>query len=563
MFFNIYSKFSSFKFLNINDFISLFIILLLFIFSIIIEGLTITSIPLFFSNIFQDIKVNNPFLTIISDFLNKNNFTDLVDIFLVILFFFFLKSLFLYSLNILEFVFLKRLRIKISNILLNKFLNNQLADNYKESSSTKIWKIELVNNFTFTISNYISFLRNIFYLILVLFLIIFFSMRDFIYFFSILFVSLLFFYKIFKNKLYLIGKNIIIFTDKKVNVVQNIFDGIKTIIIFQKQEYFKKIFNKYNVSLETNAQLNAIISSFPNHFFDFFTVLIIFLIYLFILQYSSYENLIYTLGLISYGLVRIVSILKTLNQNYLAIKRNSYSVKVLLDDLKIVFTSKKNKIANFSNINNINIIEIYNLNFNYTSKKNLFEGLSFNFKRNNFYGLYGASGSGKTTFLDIISGIYSFNSGLVNIFCNKDKISYVSQESFISQDTIKKNIAFGLDESDINSKKIKESIKKSQLSSFINNLPKKSNFELYKNGTNISVGQKQRLGIARSLYLYPDLLIMDEPTSALDQETEINFINLLKKLRKNLTIIMTTHKLKLKNMFDVSLLIKNGKIVKF
>jgi ABC-type multidrug transport system ATPase subunit len=56
---------------------------------------------------------------------------------------------------------------------------------------------------------------------------------------------------------------------------------------------------------------------------------------------------------------------------------------------------------------------------------------------------------------------------------------------------------------------------------------------------------------------------MDEPTSALDQETEINFINLLKKLRKNLTIIMTTHKLKLKNMFDVSLLIKNGKIVKF
>ena len=86
---------------------------------------------------------------------------------------------------------------------------------------------------------------------------------------------------------------------------------------------------------------------------------------------------------------------------------------------------------------------------------------------------------------------------------------------------------------------------------------------MYKNGTNISVGQKQRLGIARSLYLYPDLLIMDEPTSALDQETEINFINLLKKLRKNLTIIMTTHKLKLKNMFDVSLLIKNGKIVKF
>jgi hypothetical protein len=89
MFLNIYSKFRSYKFLNINDFVSIIIILLLSAISIIIEGLTITSVPLFFSNIFQDIKINNPLLTILLDFLNKNNFYNLVDIFLVILFFFF------------------------------------------------------------------------------------------------------------------------------------------------------------------------------------------------------------------------------------------------------------------------------------------------------------------------------------------------------------------------------------------------------------------------------------------------------------------------------------------
>ena len=527
------------------------------------EGFTIASIPLFFSNIFQDVKINNPFLTILLDFLNKNNFRNLVDIFLVILFFFFFKSIFLYCLTILEFIFLKRLRLRISNILLDKFINNQLTTNYKESSSTKIWKIELINNFTFTIANYISFFRSFFYLIVVLFAIIYFSIKDFAYFFLLLLTFLLIFYKIFKNKLYLIGKNIILFTERKFNIVQTIFEGFKTIVIFQKQEYFKKIFSKSNVDLEKNNQLNTIISSFPNHFFDFFTVLIIFLIYFFILQYNPIENLIYTLGLISYGLFRIVSILKTLNQNYLAIKKNSYSVSVLLNELSVNQFPKKNKITKFLNNNNNNIIEIHNLKFNYNSKKYLFNDLSFKFKRNNFYGLFGDSGSGKSTFLDIISGINSFNSGSISVYCKRDKISYVSQECFISQDTIKKNIAFGLDESDINSVRIKESIKKSQLSSFVNNLPKKSNFELYKNGTNISVGQKQRLGIARSLYLYPDLLIMDEPTSALDQETEINFINLLKKLTKNLTIIMTTHKLKLKNKFDESLLIKNGKIIKF
>jgi hypothetical protein len=96
------------------------------------------------------------------------------------------------------------LRLKISNILLDKFINNQLTTNYKESSSTKIWKIELINNFTFTIANYVSFLRSFFYLIIVLFAVIFFSIKDFIYFFLLLLIFLFTFYKIFKNKLYLI-----------------------------------------------------------------------------------------------------------------------------------------------------------------------------------------------------------------------------------------------------------------------------------------------------------------------------------------------------------------------
>jgi ABC-type multidrug transport system fused ATPase/permease subunit len=555
----------NYKLFCISDLLFIFLILLLSFFSIFIEGLSISSIPLFFTSLFDNLKINNKILDFLVSRLNAINLKDLSDLMIMFLFFFFFRSLFLYFLSIVEFIFFKRLRLKLTNILINKFFDNNLISNYKESSATKIWKIELINNFSYTIFNYISLIKNFFYLAVVLFLIIFFSINDFIYFFLFLLFLLLTFYTIFKKKIISTGKNIILFTDKKNNIISNIFDGIKTITIFQKQLFFKKLFTNANIDIEKNTQKNHFIGSFPNAFFDFFTVLIISFIYFFYLKNNSSEYLIYTIGLITYGFMRIASILKILNQNFLNIKKNSYSVDVLLKELESVSSSNvKIKLAKFyERSENINIIEVKKVKFNFVSRKFIFNNLSINFKKNYFYGIFGASGSGKSTFLDIISGINNFKSGQVNIFCKRNKISYVPQECFIMQESIKNTIAFGEDEDQINLTQVKDSIVKSQISSFINKLPGKINFELYKNGTNISVGQKQRLGIARSLYFFPDLLIMDEPTSALDHDTEVSFMRILKKLKKDLTIIMTTHKLSLKKYFDKSLLIKNKKILEF
>ena len=154
-------------------------------------------------------------------------------------------------------------------------------------------------------------------------------------------------------------------------------------------------------------QKNHFIASFPNAFFDFFTVLIIFIIYSFYLKGNSSEYLIYTIGLISYGFMRIVSILKVLNLNFTNIKKNSYSVDILLKEFEIVSSSNsKFKFAKFYEKNkNRNIIEVKKVKFNFVSRKFIFNNLSINFKKNYFYGIFGESGTGKSTFLDIISGI--------------------------------------------------------------------------------------------------------------------------------------------------------------
>ncbi len=437
-------------------------------------------------------------------------------------------------------------------------------NNYKESSATKIWKIELVNNFSYAILNLISFIKNSLYLLIIFFSIVYFSSINFAIFFIIILLLIIIFYNLFKKKIVNTGKNISILTESKNNIIQNIFEGIKTILIFQKKNFFKNLFNDITVKIEKNQQTSNYISAFTLVFLDFFAILIIFFYYQLFLTGNSSEYLVYNLGLISYGLMRVISILKILNQSFYNIKRNSYSINILLKELDENKLTIKSKFSQFyEKNNNKNIIEINNLRFNYNFKKTIFDELSFNFKRNYFYGIFGESGSGKSTLLDLILGINHFNEGKINVYCSRKKVSYVPQECFIMQENIKNSIAFGEHENQINLNRIQESIEKSQLSSFINKLPSGINFQLNKNGNNISVGQKQRIGIARSLYISSGLLIMDEPTSALDKKTEIDFFKMLKNIKKDVTIIMTTHKLSLKKFFDTSLIIKNKKISKF
>tara|TARA_B100000700_G_scaffold328769_1_gene447734 strand:+ start:24 stop:461 length:438 start_codon:yes stop_codon:yes gene_type:complete len=140
------------------------------------------------------------------------------------------------------------------------------------------------------------------------------------------------------------------------------------------------------------------------------------------------------------------------------------------------------------------------------------------------------------------------------------KIGYVPQSVYFTDDTIRKNIAFGINDEDIDDSKIINSIEKSGLSEFINNLSEGVNYKVGEFGGKLSGGEKQRLGIARAMYNNPDILILDEPTSSLDEESETKVLNQIKKLKENVTIIIATHDETVKNICDVRLKISNNKI---
>ena len=196
--------------------------------------------------------------------------------------------------------------------------------------------------------------------------------------------------------------------------------------------------------------------------------------------------------------------------------------------------------------------------------------ISFRISNGEKIAITGLSGSGKTTLINILLGIININRGKIiinNKALKKDEllswqklIGFVSQSIFLTDRSIKENIAFGIPKNKIDSKKIKNLIKICNLKKIVNNLPQKENTVIGERGAKFSGDQQQRLGIARALYTDPSVIILDEATNALDLKTENEILKSISKFKKNITIIMISHRLELIKRFDKVLFLDQGKI---
>jgi ATP-binding cassette subfamily C protein len=243
---------------------------------------------------------------------------------------------------------------------------------------------------------------------------------------------------------------------------------------------------------------------------------------------SSYQNLIF--------FTPVTSAL----ENELISLKNSKNEKV-----------PDNNLVNLPFEKNINI---NNLVFNHKDHQMpFFDNLNIKINKNDCVGIFGVSGSGKSTLVDLIAGILNTENPYLTIDDYKikssqdinswqNKIGYVAQSTFILNDTLRNNIAFGLSQENINDDKVLSVLKDVQL----NNLLLRFDYDLDslidENGSNLSVGEKQRICIARALYKESEVFIFDEPTSSLDPQNEDLFIKFLKEFKKNKTLILISHK---------------------
>ena len=198
-------------------------------------------------------------------------------------------------------------------------------------------------------------------------------------------------------------------------------------------------------------------------------------------------------------------------------------------------------------------IVLKKVNFKYSnSGPFILQDINLNIKNGTTIGLIGESGIGKTTLINIILGLIQPTNGSVHvdgvsIFENikswQSQIGYVPQNIYLSDDTIKKNIAFALPEEKIDNLAVSKAITNAKLDSLINNLSNGLNTKVGEFGDRISGGQRQRIAIARALYTDPKVFILDECTNSLDLKTEKQIINEVNSLKGKKTIIMIAHRL--------------------
>lgn len=473
-----------------------------------------------------------------------------------------------------QFLFVTNFQKKYSDLLFKRYIFLDFLELKKSNSSILISNItnevsEVANNYLMPCILLLSeliLISSIF-----IFLIIFDTKLTLIV--STVMIFVMFLYFLFLNKkIKFWGESRQLNLQLKIKTLQEGFNSIKETKLYRKEKFFLNLFRNFNFNYASINKKYLFFSSVPKNIFEIFSVAIFIIFILLIFSATnSPEIVIQKIAVFSFVAFRILPSFNKITSSLQRIKFGNPALKLVSEEFDKNYLTTNNS-GNNDNIEFDKSINFIDVGFSFDKKKYIFKNFNFSVNKRDIVCIIGKSGSGKSTFLEIIMTLIFPDQGKIlldnkyNIFDYKDvwmsKIGYVPQFVYFTDDTIRKNIAFGIRDEDIDENKIIDSVEKSGLSEFVNNLSEGINYRVGEFGTKLSGGERQRLGIARALYNKPNILILDEPTSSLDEESEIKVLNQIKKLKENATILIATHDETVKKISDITLKIYNNKIEK-
>jgi len=361
-----------------------------------------------------------------------------------------------------------------------------------------------------------------------------------------------------KKKLISYGKKK---NDGRKTIYQNIteaLNGFKELRVLSKEKFFRDLIADGADKVCDNEIKQSLISSSPRYIFE---LLIVFFVIIFIaISISNNQNLeilIPTVAVFGVAGLRILPAGAEIMAQIARVDYVSNAINVTYDDLRNFNynTDKKKNKNNDKNIisNNFSSVELKNVSFKYPNSNDyVLRNLNLKIQKNEFIGIVGESGVGKSTFIDILLGLIIPQEGevilnkTIHIKDEKDWsgcAAYLPQNDLILDHDLKTNISLIYDKKKQNSDKLNEAIKHSNLQKFIETLPNGLDTKIGENGIRLSGGQNKRIAIARTFYHNKEVIILDEATSSLDSETENNIVEHIGKLKNKKTFIIITHRI--------------------
>ena len=337
--------------------------------------------------------------------------------------------------------------------------------------------------------------------------------------------------------------------------------GFKDILINNKIEFFIGKFNEANLSSSKVGRRQYFLGQMPRLILELIaaSILIAFIL-LNTLNENDLTEIIPVLAIFSFCAFKLMPSVNRILASIQAMQYGIPALDVISSELSKSYEDKLSRETEIK-IKFKEHLKLQNITFRHNSKVLL----------NKLKGIIGKSGSGKSTLIDLILGLYVPEAGSVSVDENnvtrqlgnlRDSIGYVPQSIFLLDDSIKNNIAFGVQESEISNEKVMSACKVANLEDLLDGLECGIETQIGERGVRLSGGQRQRIGIARALYRDPEIIIFDEATSALDSATEQSVIETIEKLMGQKTIVMIAHRTTTLKSCDYIYELHNGNLNK-
>ena len=356
-------------------------------------------------------------------------------------------------------------------------------------------------------------------------------------------------------------------SSKNVKIVQETVNSFREIKLSGFEERFFNIFSRNEFGLRISDANVRVLSEIPRYVIE---SLIFCIIIILSLIFSSNKNsnetiVIASLGSFLYGSQRLLPLAQNAYRAFSTIRSSTFSIKDILNFIKF---QKEQNIKDTSNITFKKTIVLDSVGFNYPKSKNIvLKQCNTKIKKGEFICIIGKTGSGKSTLVDIIMGLIKPTKGKLYVDDKEinetnqsawmGQISHVPQEIILLDESIKRNIAFGFSDKEIDIEKLNLAIKLSSLDKVIKDFKNGLETMVGERGILLSGGQKQRIGIARAIYQNKQIMVLDEATSALDKKTEEKILFNLINHFKNSTLIMVTHRPRVDIPYDKTITIKD------
>lgn len=526
-----------------------------------------------------DIINTQPVLNYVYELFNFTSYSSFM-IFLVIIMMslFIFKNLYLLAFFYVQYRILLNQQVKLSSQLLKNYLQKPYTFHLQRNSSDLLRNVtaEVPKVFQGMILPAFQLMTEILVITFILTLLVVTAPIATISAIAILGTSIAVFYTVFKKKISRLGTEQQAVTGKMIKWINQSLGASKDVKVTGKENFFIKSFQHYSQIKADNGRYIKMLDQSPRLFIETLlvaTVLITMLIVIF--QGANTAEIVTTMALFAMAAFRLMPSITRVLSMITQIKYNYPALEVVYNDLNIDNEEHTEQLKLSSEEKNTktfkNQLRMDHVSYKYPSQEvHALNNVTVQIPIGSSVAFIGASGSGKTTAMDILLGLLKPQEGQITIDgqeISKQKklwqrnIGYIPQVIFLSDDTILRNIAFGIEEDAIDEEAAWKALEQAQLKEFVESLPESIHTNIGERGARISGGQRQRIGIARALYHDPQILFMDEATSALDNETEKEIMSSLNKLKGAKTLIIIAHRLSTIENCDIIYEMKNGLLV--